>query len=78
MDTSNKKLTGTGSMNSDPHVSRTLRQYLNIGSDLVPETPKDAFDTAFKPRGAFAVFVLLILFGMGVWFAIYFLMLSRI
>jgi hypothetical protein len=38
----------------------------------------DAFDQAFKPKGAVAFFVLLILLGMIIWFGIYFLMLSRI
>jgi|GEM_PF-528542 hypothetical protein len=38
----------------------------------------DAFDQAFRPKGAVAFFVLLILLGMVIWFGIYFLMLSRI
>ncbi len=40
--------------------------------------PDEAFDKAFKPKGAVAFFVLLILLGMVIWFGIYFLMLSRI
>ncbi len=36
------------------------------------------FDRAFKPRGAFAFFLLLVLLGLIIWFGIYFLMLERI
>ena len=36
------------------------------------------FDRDFRPKGAVAFFVLLILLGMIIWFGIYFLMLSRI
>jgi hypothetical protein len=36
------------------------------------------FDRNFKPRGAVAFFILLVLLGMVIWFGIYFLMLERI
>jgi hypothetical protein len=36
------------------------------------------FDRNFKPRGAIAFFILLILLGMIIWYGIYFLMLDRI
>lgn len=36
------------------------------------------FDRNFKPRGAIAFFILLILLGMVIWYGIYFLMLDRI
>ena len=36
------------------------------------------FDRNFKPRGAIAFFLLLILLGMVIWYGIYFLMLDRI
>jgi hypothetical protein len=36
------------------------------------------FDRKFKPRGAIAFFILLILLGMIIWYGIYFLMLDRI
>jgi hypothetical protein len=36
------------------------------------------FDKNFKPRGAIAFFILLILLGMIIWYGIYFLMLDRI
>ncbi len=37
-----------------------------------------AFDRNFKPRGAIAFFLLLILLGLVIWYGIYFLMLERI
>jgi hypothetical protein len=36
------------------------------------------FDEDFKPRGAIAFFVLLVLLGAVIWYGIYFLMLERI
>ena len=36
------------------------------------------FDRQFKPKGAIAFFMLLVLLGLIIWFSIYFLMLSRI
>jgi hypothetical protein len=38
----------------------------------------NAFDRNFKPRGAIAFFILLVLLGMIIWYGIYFLMLERI
>jgi hypothetical protein len=32
----------------------------------------------FKPRGAFAFFILLVILGMAIWYGIYFLMLERV
>jgi hypothetical protein len=40
--------------------------------------PAEDFDRNFKPRGAIAFFILLILLGMVIWYGIYFLMLDRI
>jgi len=49
------------------------------GSEDLPDTEKDlAFDRNFKPKGAIAFFVLLVLLGMVIWYGIYFLMLERI
>jgi hypothetical protein len=51
---------------------------------MIPSDPENAgeldqeFDRNFKPRGAIAFFLLLILLGMVIWFGIYFLMLDRI
>jgi len=44
----------------------------------VPVDQDQAFDKNFKPKGAVAFFVLLILLGMLIWYGIYFLMLDRI
>jgi hypothetical protein len=38
---------------------------------------EEQFDREFKPRGAIAFFVLLILLGSAIWYGIYFLMLGR-
>jgi hypothetical protein len=37
-----------------------------------------AFDKNFKPKGAIAFFILLIILGAAIWYGIYFLMLSHI
>lgn len=50
-----------------------------IETGNLPESEKDrAFDRNFKPRGAIAFFLLLIMLGMVIWYGIYFLMLERI
>jgi hypothetical protein len=36
------------------------------------------FDRNFKPTGAIAFFLLLVLLGLIIWFGIYFLMLERV
>ena len=46
--------------------------------DLPAIDEEQSFDRNFKPRGAIAFFILLILLGMVIWFGIYFLMLKRI
>jgi hypothetical protein len=48
---------------------------MNQQSKSVPEAE---FDRGFRPRGAIAFFVLLVLLGLVIWFSIYFLMLERI
>ncbi|MBD0276404.1 MAG: cytochrome c oxidase subunit 2A [Bacteroidota bacterium] len=41
-------------------------------------TPADQdFDRNFKPRGAIAFFILLVILGLIIWYGIYFLMLKR-
>jgi hypothetical protein len=37
----------------------------------------EQFDKSFKPKGAIAFFVLLVILGLIVWYGIYFLMLQR-
>jgi uncharacterized protein YqhQ len=44
-------------------------------SPLTPE--EQQFDQKFKPKGAIAFFVLLVILGMIIWYGIYFLMLER-
>ena len=39
---------------------------------------QDSFDKQFKPTGAIAFFILLVILGLIIWFGIYFLMLERI
>ncbi|MGZ8537704.1 MAG: cytochrome c oxidase subunit 2A [Flavisolibacter sp.] len=41
-------------------------------------TPDEQFDKNFKPRGAIAFFVLLVILGLIIWYGIYFLMLERV
>ena len=36
------------------------------------------FDQKFKPKGAIAFFVLLVILGLVIWYGIYFLMLDRV
>jgi hypothetical protein len=45
----------------------------------LPNLPDDPeFDRQFKPKGAMAFFILLVVLGLIIWFAIYFLMLERL
>lgn len=50
---------------------------MESGRETAPKMDQD-FDRNFRPKGAVAFFVLLILLGMIIWFGIYFLMLSRV
>jgi hypothetical protein len=43
----------------------------------IPSKVPDQFDQDFKPRGAVAFFVLLVILGLIIWYGIYFLMLTR-
>jgi hypothetical protein len=38
----------------------------------------DEFDSRFRPTGAIAFFIALVITGLVIWFGIYFLMLERI
>jgi hypothetical protein len=38
----------------------------------------EQFDRNFKPKGAIAFFILLVILGLIIWFGIYFLMMERI
>ena len=48
----------------------------DLPGHLTPEAERE-FDRNFKPHGAIAFFVLLVLLGLIIWFSIYFLMLQR-
>jgi hypothetical protein len=41
------------------------------------ENAEMEFDKNFKPKGAIAFFILLVILGAVIWFGIYFLMLKR-
>jgi hypothetical protein len=45
---------------------------------IPPKKSEADFDKNFKPKGAIAFFLLLVLLGLIVWYGIYFLMLERI
>lgn len=49
-----------------------------IISDSTDITAEQQFDKDFKPRGAIAFFILLVILGLIIWYSIYFLMLERI
>lgn len=40
-------------------------------------SPDAEFDRTFKPKGAIAFFILLVILGAVIWYSIYFLMLQR-
>jgi hypothetical protein len=42
-----------------------------------PPVSEEQFDREFKPKGAIAFFVLLVILGLIIWYGIYFLMLAR-
>ena len=46
-------------------------------SCVIPSKTPDQFDRDFKPKGAIAFFVLLVILGLIIWYGIYFLMLAR-
>jgi hypothetical protein len=45
---------------------------------ITKQNESDHFDQTFRPKGAFAFFILLAILGLAIWFGIYFLMLERI
>jgi hypothetical protein len=49
-----------------------------IDIDQQKITADEKFDREFKPKGAMAFFVLLVILGLIIWYGIYFLMLERI
>ena len=54
-------------------------QEMQTNDSQATENPMaEPFDKNFRPKGAVAFFLLLILLGIVIWFGIYFLMLERI
>ena len=51
-----------------------VKQTENLDTDMNKEKQ---FDENFKPKGAIAFFILLVLLGLAIWFSIYYLMLAR-
>ena len=62
-----------------PELNLIQMEILQRKKRPAPQQDDDAqFDKAFRPKGAFAFFILLVLLGLIIWFSIYFLMLERI
>jgi hypothetical protein len=55
----------------------TLEQVKSPPRTSDPGFNEAEFDRNFKPTGAIAFFILLIILGAIIWYGIYFLMLSR-
>jgi hypothetical protein len=53
-----------------------LEKKTSIAPPRVKE--EDAFDKSFKPVGATAFFIALVILGLIIWYGIYFLMLERV
>jgi hypothetical protein len=49
-----------------------------IKEPLQTRMTTDEFDAHFKPKGAIAFFILLVILGLIIWYGIYWLMLERI
>jgi hypothetical protein len=47
------------------------------GSHALSDRDRE-FEASFKPTGAIAFFVVLVILGLIIWYAIYFLMLERV
>jgi hypothetical protein len=56
-------------------MERTENNYLNPQS--INPVSEEQFDKDFKPVGAIAFFILLIILGAIIWYGIYFLMIER-
>jgi hypothetical protein len=49
-----------------------------VQRDAPQISQEEEFDKNFKPKGAIAFFVLLVLLGAFIWYGIYFIMLGRV
>ncbi len=52
-------------------------QHIIPGNEYPPGITEAEFDKNFKPKGAIAFFILLVILGLAIWFGIYFTMLDR-
>lgn len=48
-----------------------------VHASATPAFNEAEFDRNFKPKGAIAFFVLMVMLGLVIWYGIYFLMLAR-
>ncbi len=63
-------------------LSSNIQSHKHMEVTKTPRTDPAAFNEAefdrnFKPKGAIAFFVLLVILGLIIWYGIYFLMLAR-
>jgi hypothetical protein len=61
-----------------PSIKKQPMEVTNTERQISPQTTEDQFDKNFKPKGAIAFFVVLVIIGLIIWYGIYFLMLERI
>ncbi len=64
------------------HLSSNIQSHKHMEVTKTPRTDPATFNEAefdrnFKPKGAIAFFVLLVILGLIIWYGIYFLMLAR-
>ena len=57
-----------------PQNKETMEE---IQTDPAEATKELEFDRSFRPHGAIAFFILLVLLGALIWYGIYFLMIQR-
>lgn len=63
-------------MQSNTQSNEPLQPILP-GNEYPPGITEAEFDKNFKPKGAIAFFILLVILGLAIWFGIYFTMLDR-
>ncbi len=64
-------------MQSNIQNSDHLQTIIPPGDEYPPGITEAEFDKNFKPKGAIAFFILLVILGLAIWFGIYFTMLDR-
>ena len=58
-------------------IDMETTQTTGLKKQASPPISEEQFDKEFKPKGAVAFFVLLVILGLIIWYGIYFLMLAR-